>query len=119
MLLRNVFEDTLTEWYESLSKNTTQNLFANNENAVLKLISTVTNDEHMFAERIAKAVTGLRIDDWNNSILEQFVTSLQQFKITVEDFDLTADQRQDVKESNIRSLLLMKTVKKKSRALIV
>ena len=87
----------LTEWYESLSKNTTQNLFANNENAVLKLISTVTNDEQMFAERIAKAVTGLRIDDWNNSILEQFVTSLQQFKITVEDFDSTADQRQDVK----------------------
>jgi len=45
----------------------------------------------MFAERIAKAVTGLRIDDWNNSILEQFITSLQQFKNTVEDFDSTAD----------------------------
>ena len=87
----------LTEWYESLEKSTMQNLFANNENAILKLISTITNDEVMFAERISKAVTGLRLDDWNNSILEQFITSLQQFKETVEDFDSTADQRQEIK----------------------
>lgn len=87
----------LLEWYEGLSKHTLQNLFADNENAVLKLISTITNDEQAFAERIAKAVTGLRIDDWNNLILGQFIVSLQQFKDTVEEFDSTADQRQDTK----------------------
>lgn len=87
----------LMEWYEGLSKHTLQNLFANNENAILKLISTVTNDERTFAERIAKAVTGLRIDDWNNSILGQFAVSLRQFKDTVEKFDSSADQRQDTK----------------------
>lgn len=96
----------LTEWYESLSKNTVQNLFANNENAVLKLISTVTNDERMFAERIAKAVTGLRIDDWNNSILEQFIASLQQFKATVEEFDSTADQRQETKRKQYKIITI-------------
>lgn len=92
----------LTEWYEGLSKNTIQNLFANNENAILKLISTVTNDEHTFAERIAKAVTGLRIDDWNNTILDQFRTSLISFKETIEAFDSTADQRQDNKGKQYR-----------------
>ena len=92
----------MTEWYEGLSKNTIQNLFANNENAILKLISTVTNDEHTFAERIAKAVTGLRTDDWNNTILDQFRTSLISFKETIEAFDSTADQRQDNKGKQYR-----------------
>ena len=82
----------LTDWYSSLSKNTVQNLFANNENAILSLISTVTNDEQTFAERIAKAVSGLRIDDWSDTILNNFIISLKEFKETIEKFDSQSDQ---------------------------
>ena len=82
----------LTDWYGSLSKSTTQHLFTNNENSILSMIATVTNDEITFAERIAKAVSGLRIDDWSNAILDGFVGSLRTFKETIEEYDSQADQ---------------------------
>lgn len=56
------------------------------------MIATVTNDEIAFAERIAKAVSGLRIDDWSNAILGGFVGSLRTFKETIEEYDSQADQ---------------------------
>lgn len=92
----------LSDWYEGLSQVTVQNLFANNENAILKQISTVTNDEYTFAERMAKAVTGLRIDDWNGFILENFRTSLQTFRTTVEEYDSNADQHVEVRGKQYR-----------------
>ena len=92
----------LSDWYEGLSQVTVQNLFANNENAILKQISTVTNDEYTFAERMAKAVTGLRIDDWNSSILDNFRTSLQTFRTTVEEYDSNADQHVEVRGKQYR-----------------
>lgn len=87
----------LTEWYSSLSKNTVQHLFANNENSILNLIETVTNDEQGFADRIAKAVSGLRIDDWNNTILDNFKMSLKKFKDTIEEYDSQANLHTDKK----------------------
>lgn len=87
----------LTDWYNGLSKNTTQHLFANNENAILSMIATVTNNDKTFAERIAKAVSGLRIDDWSNSILDSFIKSLKSFKDTIEEYDSQADQHSEIK----------------------
>lgn len=82
----------LTDWYGSLSKSTTQHLFINNENSILNMIATVANDEITFAERIAKAVSGLRIDDWSNAILDDFVGTLKRFKETIEEYDSQAEQ---------------------------
>ncbi len=92
----------LSDWYENLSQATIQNLFANNENAILKQISTVTNDEYTFAGRMAKAVTGLRIDDWNNSLLQNFITSLLAFRTTVEEYDSNADQHKEKRGKQYR-----------------
>lgn len=77
----------LQEWYHSLKVQTTQHLFTNNENAILSLIVSAGNDEHAFAERIGKALCGLRLDDWNNRIAESFVVKLADFIKTIEDYD--------------------------------
>lgn len=51
------------------------------------MISTITNDEQMFIERLAKAVIGLRIDDWNSTNVSEYKTNLEQIKNTIVEFD--------------------------------
>ncbi|WP_370809580.1 hypothetical protein [Ruminococcus callidus] len=85
----------LTEWYEQLKPKTTQHLFANNENTILNLISTITNDEFLFAERMGKAITGLRLNDWNNSIAQNFRELLVAFKDSIEKFDKQVNSKSD------------------------
>jgi hypothetical protein len=77
----------IKDWYETLSERTKQNLFTGNENKILELMATVTNDENSFIQRLAKAVTYLRIDDWNNDTVEVFLRDLDNFKKTVENFN--------------------------------
>ncbi len=96
-ITRDVFEKNegaslttvLQEWYDELSKETLENLFPNKENAILSMIRTVTNDEISFAERIGKAVTGLRIDDWDEAILKRYIDGITAFKETVDQYNAT------------------------------
>ncbi|MDR0747166.1 MAG: hypothetical protein LBE89_04655 [Helicobacteraceae bacterium] len=74
------------DWYESLSEQTLQYLFAGNENRILRLMSSVPNDESTFVQRLAKAVTSLRIEDWNAETIKVFRRDLTRFKTTVDDF---------------------------------
>lgn len=78
---------TLRDWYDRLDARTLEHLFSNNENQLLKLVSTITNDEITFAQRIGKAIIGLRLDDWNNNTVKSFREGLERFKTTVEEFD--------------------------------
>ena len=62
-------------------------LFANNENQILSLLSAVGNDESVFIQRLAKAVSGLRVDDWTSETITAFLNELTAFKETIEDFN--------------------------------
>jgi len=70
-----------------LKKETLQHQFQNNENAIISLVTTITNDEITFINRLAKAIVGLRIDDWNTNSLTQFSNGLQHFKATVDKYN--------------------------------
>jgi len=82
----------IKDWYEGLKPTTVNHLYSNNEEKVLQLMASITNDEKTFMERLAKTVSGLRIDDWNLQNIEDFVDYLEQLKATVTEFDLNADQ---------------------------
>ena len=77
----------IKDWCESLNEKSKQYLYSNNENRILELIVNVTNDENSFVQRLAKAVTSLRIDDWNNDMVDGFLRDLQIFKTTIEDYN--------------------------------
>lgn len=79
----------LSEWYNNLSQETLENLFPNKENTILSMIRTVTNDEVSFAERIGKAVTGLRVDDWDENIFNKYIDGIVIFKDTVDQYNST------------------------------
>ncbi|MDR3586898.1 MAG: hypothetical protein P4L59_16525 [Desulfosporosinus sp.] len=77
----------IKDWYESLHESTINFLFANNESKILELMRSITNDQVIFMERLGKAVTALRIDDWNSNTIDMFLRDLTTFRETVEDFD--------------------------------
>ena len=85
---------TIKDWHDSLSERTKQYLFAGNESKILELMSAVTNDESAFIQRLAKAVTYLRIDDWNNDTVDMFLRDLETFKNTVENYNSKPDKEQ-------------------------
>lgn len=77
----------IQDWYSSLKETTIQHLFTNSENLVLDLMKTITNDEVAFTQRLAKAITALRVEDWNEGTILTFIKDLIVFKETVEEYD--------------------------------
>jgi hypothetical protein len=75
------------DWYESLKPETVQYLFPNNENAILELFRTATPDDSSFMQRLCKAASGLRIDDWNEATIKAFLNYCKTFKETVEGYN--------------------------------
>jgi len=90
---RGSFTSIIKDWYESLNDRTRQSLFSGNENKILELMANITNDESSFIQRLAKAVTSLRIDDWNSDTVDVFLRDIQNFKKTVEDFNARKETR--------------------------
>ena len=90
--LTSIIED----WNGELKEITKQHLFVHNENRILEMMQSITNDEKSFVQKIAKVVTGLRIEDWNDKMIVSFVDELVSFKKTVEDFN-----EQSAQETNM------------------
>jgi hypothetical protein len=81
----------IRDWYEGLYEGTTNHLFPNNENKILELMKSVTNDETIFIQRLGKAVTSLRIGDWNAETIDVFLSDVMTFKNTVEKYERNRD----------------------------
>ena len=84
---RGSLTSIVKDWCSELKETTTQHLFAHNENRILDMMQSITNDEKAFVQRLAKAITGLRVEDWNEKVITSFVDDLKTFKQTVEDFN--------------------------------
>lgn len=82
----------MLDWYDKLKDSTKSYLYNNGEDKLLGLIETSTNDNKAFVSRLAKGIVGLRIEDWNDKSIVEFLNGLKQFKDAVE--------AQDKKDSN-------------------
>lgn len=84
---RSTLASVVCDWYEGLKETTKNYLFSAGEEQILSLISSANNDEVHFVRRLCKAVTGLRLDDWDYKTIGQFISDLTDFKNTVEQQD--------------------------------
>lgn len=82
MSLASVVQD----WCETLDQDAFEHLFPDGTEKILELFKTVTNDEKEFVTKLAKAVTGLRPDDWNSKTIDSFTTNLSRYKETAESY---------------------------------
>ncbi|MBZ4646658.1 MAG: hypothetical protein JG777_2147 [Clostridia bacterium] len=109
--VRRIFQDkqsdmaslssVIKDWYDGLQETTRNHLFNNNEEKILELMRTITNDDKLFIERMAKAITGLRIDDWNDKTIINFINGVKVFKNTVEEQDKSFKSLDSARGSNV------------------
>lgn len=77
----------IKDWYEGLGDSTQNHLFSSGAERVLELMKNIDNDEKQFIERLARELTGVRIDDWDDELVLQFNRELKDFKNAVEAYD--------------------------------
>lgn len=83
---RSSMTSVIKDWCESLEPSVFEQLFDNGADRCLAFLRNVTNDERTFIVRLAKLVTDLRIEDWNEKTVEQFEKRLDEYKKTIEEF---------------------------------
>ena len=90
----------MLDWYDKLKDSTKSYLYNNGEDKILNLIETSTNDNTAFVSRLAKGIVGLRIEDWNDKSIIEFIDGLKKFKDVVE----TQDRKDSSNSSNSYTL---------------
>lgn len=77
----------IKDYIESLNVKTLEHLYPNGEDKILALMSSISNDDKLFVERLGKTITNLRLDDWTRTTVDLFVKELEQMKRVVSEFD--------------------------------
>lgn len=87
----------IREWLENLNPEVFNELFADGSERLLELCKTISNDTMAFVNRVAKLVTGLRVEDWDSSTQILFEAKLLSYKKTIESFkSRTVNEAPDV-----------------------
>ena len=90
------------EWCDSIEPTAFDHLFPDGTEKCLSLFKTVTNDESTFILRLAKVASGLRIEDWDNSVISKFTNRLKQYRTTAEGYKSENQQIQQGQDTNYR-----------------
>ena len=77
----------LKDWYDELKTNTKEHVFDSYKSFILDKIAKASGDEEFLIYQLAKAVTGLRLDDWNHNVKDDFFNQIKEFKFDIEKFD--------------------------------
>lgn len=88
------------DFVEQLKPTTLNYLFPDNEHIILQLMTNIGNDEKTFVERVAKAVTNLRVDDWTSETIRTFMSNLEEMKKSI----INHDRIQSAEKSNAQKV---------------
>lgn len=77
----------IKDWLDTLKVNTKTHGFTGSNGTVFSGLLNLTNDQVTFMERLSKAAVGLRIDDWNETTIQNFLSVMIAFKNTIEQYD--------------------------------
>lgn len=97
MTLSSVIKD----WCEELDPAIFEQLFADGTDRVIELFKNITNDDHQTIASLAKIVTDLRLEDWDEKIKGLFLKNVCAYKTTAETFKVSVEKR---KESNTETV---------------
>lgn len=100
----------IRDWSEKVDQAAFEQLFTDGTNRCLALFKEVTNDEDDFIIKVAKLATDLRIEDWDDDVIDMFLTNMEQYRSTAENFhrdreainvsDITEDYELTYKDEN-------------------
>lgn len=84
---RSSLTSVIKDWCDGLKPAVFEQLFDNGADRCIGFFREVTNDEKTFIIRLAKLVTDLRIEDWDEKTVGLFINKLKEFKSTAEEFN--------------------------------
>lgn len=77
----------IKDYIENLKPQTLEHLYPNGEDKILSLMKTIGNDDVIFVEKLGRALTDLRINDWSRETITTFIGELESFEQTIAEFD--------------------------------
>lgn len=85
-------------WLEELNPYVSTHLFADGAEKCYSIFAGITHDEHLFIGRLAKGLTGLRIEDWNSDIIGKFSKNLENSKNSLESYTFDKENHLEAEE---------------------
>ena len=79
-------KNVIAEFCAELEPETEDHVFENGAHLLLKIYKSAGNDEKQTAFEMAKVLTGLSIDDWNDETVDVFFERLDELNKTLLDF---------------------------------
>ena len=79
-------KNVIAEFCAELEPETENHVFENGAHLLLKIYKSAGNDEKQTAFEMAKVLTGLSIDDWNDETVDVFFERLSELNRTLLDF---------------------------------
>lgn len=110
---RSTLSSVLRDWYEGLKDTTKNYLFSTGDEQILALIRSASNDEVHLIQRLCKVVTGLRIDDWDNKMINEFIIALRDFKKAVEYQDRLEKEEKTSNKNDLYTITIIDETGKK------
>ena len=83
---KTTLTDAAKDWCNRLDPKSFEQLFSDGTDRFLQHLRSMTNDEDLFITRLAKLATGLRLEDWDNKTVKQYIDALARFMKTAKDF---------------------------------
>lgn len=77
--LRNLISDFM----EALPENVESRIFENNAQILINVYRNATNDDFLTVQSLAKTLTGLSVDDWNDETVDVFLKKFQEWNETL------------------------------------
>lgn len=71
------------DWTSGFDNDVTTHAFNNSDNTLLNICLNITPDSDKFVEDMARASTGLRIDDWGEVTIDGFTRAVRGFVDTI------------------------------------
>ena len=84
--IQKSLSSVIKDWTEKLEPQVFEQLFKNNTERFLALCKDFSNDEEIFFQKLSQVATGLRLEDWSENTVEQFLERIKEFKLTAENF---------------------------------
>lgn len=107
----------LRDWAEAHPSSRTH-VFSGLNNQILSAVATSTGDDVVTVNRIAKAATALRIDDWNDARFDDFLGAIAAMKNEVENTSEGDSEAGDAPDVRIRFTDVNGTVREKTFAAV-
>ena len=89
--LRNLMVD----FVNALSENVESRIFENNAQLLVNVYRKATNDDFLTIRELAKNLTGLSVDDWNDETVDVFLKKFQEWNETLLQHRLSQSEKKN------------------------